>query len=136
MNIQSKLFLGVLSGALSAIIVAYVLVPTNAHAALLQPDIVLCEISRSLSIGKSGEDIRCLQRYLNWAGFVVASIGPGSRGNESQYFGLRTRSAVVRWQEANATSVLAPLGLSGGTGLFGPGSFSGYVNLVYGALGI
>ncbi len=98
--------------------------------------IPLCEITRGLGVGTSGEDVRCLQRYLNWAGFAVATSGTGSVGNETQYFGPMTQDAVIRWQNANAVQVLTPLGLSTGTGFWGLVSFGRYVEIVRAALGV
>ncbi|KND48142.1 MAG: hypothetical protein AB201_00915 [Parcubacteria bacterium C7867-006] len=92
--------------------------------------IPLCEITRNLKVGDTGLDVQCLQRYLNWAGYTVSSTGFGSPGNESVYFGPLTASAVTRWQNANASKVLLPAGLSSGTGYFGPLSFGWYVSLV------
>lgn len=95
-----------------------------------QSTIPLCEITRGLSTGATGEDVQCLQRYLNWAGFVVAAAGAGSPGNETIFFGPRTRGAVIRWQEAHAADILTPIGLTNGTGFWGPRSFAKYVSLV------
>ncbi len=97
-------------------------------------NIPLCEIQRSLRMGSTGEDVRCLQRFLNYAGYTVAIAGAGSMGNETMYFGPATASAVTRWQNANAPQVLVPAGLSSGTGLFGPSSFSHYVTIVINSL--
>ena len=99
-------------------------------------NIPLCEIIRGLSVGSTGEDVRCLQRYLNWAGFTVALTGAGSVGLESPYFGALTRAAVIRWQNANSAFVLAPLGLSAGTGFWGNGSQLRYSGIVRTALGV
>src|SRR3989344_1453036 len=77
--------------------------------------------SRVLKMGSVGSDVKCLQAFLNQepAMQVVAS-GSGSRGNESIYFGLRTKRAVVVFQETYATDVLSPAGLARGTGAVGP----------------
>jgi peptidoglycan hydrolase-like protein with peptidoglycan-binding domain len=98
--------------------------------------IPLCEIQRSLTTGASGEDVRCLQRYLNWSGYTVATIGVGSPGNETNYFGALTAAAVARWQNANATQVLTPLAIPTGTGFWGSSSFGWYVQLVRKAFGL
>ena len=100
------------------------------------PNIVLCEITRTLRVRARGEDVRCLQRYLNQAGFQLAASGAGSPGNESRFFGPRTKAAVVRWQESHRAGVLTPVGLAKGSGIFGPASFSWYVTLVRTALGV
>ena len=96
----------------------------------------LCEIVRGLAIGSSGEDVRCLQKYLNWSGFTLAASGAGSPVNETFYFGARTQAAVKTWQEFHSPSVLAPLGLTTGTGFWGTYSQNRYVSLVRVALGL
>lgn len=74
--------------------------------------------SRNLRRGMSGSDVRELQKFLNAHGFTVATQGAGSPGQESTYFGTATLKAVTRFQEAHADQLLAPLGLTKGTGLF------------------
>src|SRR3990167_7492897 len=58
---------------------------------------VSCTFTRNLFLGVSGEDVRCLQRYMNSAGFTVA---------------------VARWQAAN--------NVSPAVGYFGPISQAKY----------
>ena len=108
----------------------------KAEAVNLNTTIPLCEITRNLKVGLFGEDVWCLQRYLNWSGNTVAVTGAGSPGSETTYFGIRTQNAVKRWQEANAATVLNPVGLFAGTGFWGPSSFNSYVNIVWNAFGI
>lgn len=120
---------------LMSMIVSPLFIPFTARADT-SSTIPLCEITRNLKIGDSGEDVKCLQKYLNWAGFTVATTGVGSPGNETTYFGSRTRDAVVKWQNANSTNVLAPANLSVGTGFWGPLSFNWYVSLVRVQLGL
>ena len=67
---------------------------------------------RDLSLGASGQDVLSLQRFLNANGFPITSSGPGSPGNETQYFGAMTQSALAGWQSAN--------GISPASGYFGP----------------
>jgi peptidoglycan hydrolase-like protein with peptidoglycan-binding domain len=59
---------------------------------------VPCAINRAMFVGAVGEDVRCLQRYLNASGFPIASYGAGSPGQENGYFGEQTRQAFLRWQ--------------------------------------
>ncbi len=95
--------------------------------------IPLCEIQRSLKVGSTGDDVKCLQKFLNFAGYTVAATGAGSVGNESAYFGPATASAVMKWQTANAAQVLAS---GNATGIWGTASFNYYVTLVHTALGV
>ncbi len=85
-----------------------------------------CNFTRSLTMGSTGADVKCLQEYLNSAGFTVASSGVGSAGNETTYFGSLTRAAVIDWQNAYAADVLTPVGLSAGTGYWGSSSIAHY----------
>ena len=68
--------------------------------------------SRDLTVGSQGEDVRALQVFLNTKGHVIASLGAGSRGNETTYFGTLTRSALARYQ--------ASAGIAPAVGYFGP----------------
>jgi len=80
-----------------------------------------CDFSRTLFVGEEGEDVRCLQEYLNASGFTVATTGVGSPGSETTIYGSLTEAAVLRWQEAN--------GVVGANGNFGPASQSLYTRL-------
>ena len=74
---------------------------------------------KTLVAGVQSEDVRALQVYLNSHGFTVSTTGPGSKGNESNYFGAKTKAALKAFQEAYAKDILSPLGLSKGTGILG-----------------
>lgn len=74
------------------------------------------------STGDQGGEVMNIQKFLNAQGNLVATTGAGSPGNETSYFGSRTAAAVTAWQNANAAAVLAPVGLSAGTGYWGPSS--------------
>ena len=54
--------------------------------------------ARDLSVGSTGEDVRRLQVFLNRNDHVLADTGPGSPGNETAYYGERTRAAKQRYQ--------------------------------------
>lgn len=75
---------------------------------------------RNLTIGDTGSDVLELQKLLNTRTETTISLsGPGSRGSETMYFGPLTASAVAKYQELYASSILAPLGLFSGTGFVG-----------------
>lgn len=77
-------------------------------------------LTENLSLGSSGPQVLALQRILNEDPSTrIAAIGPGSPGNETAYFGSLTRTAVIRFQNAHASEVLAPAGLSAATGYVG-----------------
>src|SRR3989344_6829774 len=78
-----------------------------------------CSFTVDLTIGSKGAALKCLQQYLNGAGFQVAASGVGSPGNETSYFGNLTKNAVAKWQAAN--------GVAPAVGYFGPISRAKYV---------
>ena len=66
---------------------------------------------RNLSLHTTGSDIKLLQQYLNTHGFVIATSGAGSLGNETTLFGSFTFKALQKFQKS--------VGLPA-TGFFGP----------------
>lgn len=68
--------------------------------------------TRNLEVGMRGEDVKALQIFLNAKGLVIAASGAGSPGQESDYFGARTKAALAKYQTANAIAPAA--------GYFGP----------------
>lgn len=84
---------------------------------------VSCTFTRALYPGVSGADVLCLQQYLNSSGNTLAASGPGSSGNETQYYGPLTQGAVQSWQNANGV-VYGAYG-----GYFGPISQAKYNQL-------
>lgn len=91
----------------------FVLIPHGVRAENFLFDI-------DLSLGSRSKQVIMLQKILNQNSETrVASEGPGSPGNETEYFGRATQSAVIRFQEKYADEILVPKGLSRGTGYFG-----------------
>ena len=77
--------------------------------------------SATLFFGQTSPSVFELQKILNRdPQTIVATAGPGSPGNETNYFGPATRDAVIRFQEAHAAQILIPNGLARGTGVVGP----------------
>lgn len=70
----------------------------------VQPVAPVNTFDRNLTVGSTGDDVRHLQIWLNSNGYTIAESGPGSPGNESNYFGELTRQAVARYQSANGIS--------------------------------
>jgi peptidoglycan hydrolase-like protein with peptidoglycan-binding domain len=92
--------------------------PTSSSGILLTSDI---------GPGYVGDEVTELQIFLNTHGFPVAQSGPGSSGNETQDFGPATHAALVRFQDAHAAEILAPLGLTKGSGYLGAATRA-YIN--------
>ena len=101
----------------------------NVQAQQTEKEIVM-NFTRNLSIGSRGDDVKSLQQLLNKKGYLISSSGPGSPGNETDYFGKLTKAAVIRFQEANASQILHPLGLTSGTGYVGPSTRSLLNNMI------
>lgn len=87
----------------------------------LQASAATCDFARDLELGVEGEDVKCLQRYLNATGYTVATEGVGSKGKETTQFKGLTKEAVILWQEAHD--------LFPAFGYFGPKSRAKYLEL-------
>ena len=78
------------------------------------------EFKKDLKMGDYNNDVVELQKILNqYTETTVALSGPGSFGNETNYFGSLTKQAVIRFQEKNRNTILVPNSLSSGTGYVG-----------------
>jgi hypothetical protein len=76
-------------------------------------------ITRNLTIGDRGDDVRQVQVFLNTHGFPIAETGDGSRGHETGYFGEATKNAIIRFQNQYRSDILTPAGMTQGTGYLG-----------------
>ncbi|MEI6058054.1 MAG: peptidoglycan-binding domain-containing protein, partial [bacterium] len=75
--------------------------------------------TRTISQGSTGADVKALQVFLNTHGYIIATSGNGSPGHESTYFGIATKNALIKFQNANKATILTPYGLTKGTGILG-----------------
>jgi hypothetical protein len=71
----------------------------------------LAPFSLDLWLNSTGTDVERLQSYLNTHGYTLATTGPGSPGNETNYFGSKTKTALAKFQKTHGIP---------GTGYFGP----------------
>jgi hypothetical protein len=58
-------------------------------------------LTRILQYNMKGDDIKKLQVYLNTNGYPVSLTGAGSLNHETDYFGLKTKQALIKFQKAN-----------------------------------
>lgn len=76
--------------------------------------------TRPMAIRDIGEDVLELQKILNSNPATrIVEFGPGSPGNETTFFGILTRLAVINFQNLHADKILTPVGLTEGTGFVG-----------------
>lgn len=77
--------------------------------------------AQSFDVGGSGPEVVRIQQFLNGLGVDtrVAESGPGSPGNETEYYGSKTFLAVWAFQQQYKDDILTPLGLSAPTGYWG-----------------
>ena len=76
----------------------------------------LCQFKRWLRPGLYGDDVRCLQKFLEEEGFFKYPEGP------TGYYGKITQESVRQWQKAN--------NITPSLGYFGPKSFNKYIQIV------
>ncbi|MDD3861609.1 MAG: InlB B-repeat-containing protein, partial [Candidatus Gracilibacteria bacterium] len=66
-----------------------------------------CNFTRDLEFGMVGDDVRELQKYLNNNGFPLAQTGVGSPGKETTIFGILTKEALIKFQNAKLQTIPA-----------------------------
>jgi len=80
----------------------------------------LKSFTKQLKLGQTDSDIKQLQIFLNSdPDTELAKYGVGAPGEETNFFGLLTKKAVIRFQEKYAEEILKPWGLDSGTGVVG-----------------
>lgn len=72
------------------------------------------QLNQTMNVGLKNNSVRCLQEFLKNQGVEIYP-----EGLVTGYFGNLTRSAVIRFQEKYTSEVLAPFGISKGTGYVG-----------------
>lgn len=82
---------------------------------------------KNLHVDVTDLEVKILQKFLNNHGFQIAERGPGSPGNETEYFNHATKAALTNFQNKYKDKVLTPFGLTRGTGYFGPATRN-YIN--------
>jgi peptidoglycan hydrolase-like protein with peptidoglycan-binding domain len=99
--------------AFAVLVLAAFYLPAQAEVVKVKP---LQSFLVDLQVGQNHLDVKNLQIYLNKSGFPVADTSVGSNGLETDYFGVLTQKALIKFQNHYAADILAPLGLVNGTG--------------------
>ncbi len=91
----------------------------NPNTSKVSAQNIRLSFSRSLQQGAIHKDVKKLQEFLNSQGYTISSVGAGSVGKETDYFGPLTQKALIKFQQAN--------GIKPAVGYFGPVTRS-YIN--------
>ena len=74
--------------------------------------------NKELKVGATDPQVLALQKILNSdIATKIAESGTGSPGQETSYFGNLTKEAVTRFQEKYTSAILAPQGITTGSGI-------------------
>jgi len=71
---------------------------------------VLPSAPRLLRFNMTNPAVKILQQILNCKGYIISDFGAGSPGKETNFFGLKTREIVIKFQKDND---LTPDGIVG-----------------------
>jgi peptidoglycan hydrolase-like protein with peptidoglycan-binding domain len=80
--------------------------PLYTNTALIPQTLV--NVPGTFGPGKTDSGVLFLQKYLNTNNFIVSPTGAGSPGNETNFFGPKTKIALTLFQKANG---LPPTGI-------------------------
>ncbi len=76
------------------------------------------QFTKNMRMGAEHSEVKKLQEFLNSRGYLVAKVGAGSPGNETTYFGGKTKAALIAFQEAHPETILTSQNITKGTGHF------------------
>ncbi len=78
------------------------------------------QISRTLTAGMKGNDVKIMQQFLNdFPEYQISKTGTNSKGKESGVYDIATVKAFKKFQTNNATLILKPAGLKIANGVVG-----------------
>jgi hypothetical protein len=110
-----------LSDFINLLISLGIISPDKADSArlLISSTTTLSNFTKDLKFGQTDSEVKRLQIFLNTHGYSISASGVGSPGKETTYFGLKTKGALIKFQEANFEAILKPQNFKKGTGVFG-----------------